>query len=534
MLDKGIYVTGSREQLSQNLSDVTEGDMTYVKNGEEKYALYQPIGINDWMLVSVVNTAVISDSVNQVMSGFYVLSIAILLVAFAFMVVITIMNKRQKELLRFEAEHDALTGLKNRTTFCKQATRMIQKGAPGKYALCCFNVENFKVVNDQFGHDEGDRLLRAIGTCLRDDVEGKDAIVCRGSSDTFFVLIPNTGEHLRRALLECRGRLEDYDLPFRMVVRIGVCLVDDLTLDVDNLIDRAYLAQRTLKGKVEQDVAYYDDAVRQRILREQAMVEDMETALAERQFEVFFQPQYDLNVDKMVSAEALVRWRHPQKGLIPPGDFIPVFEQNGFISQLDAYVLESVCEYQRRWLDEGRTCVPLSVNISRVDMQDDGLCDKICALLEKYRLDSTMLRLEVTEGDFTENAQRSIDVVNALRERGLYVEMDDFGKGYFSLNSLKDIPVDMLKLDMRFLSSPGTARRGDVILGSIMDMARKLDLAVIAEGVETQEQADFLRSIGCSLVQGYLFARPMPAAEFEILLTDELVDGSGSVSDTAD
>lgn len=518
LLSSSTFTAGTCEQLSQDLSNVQEGSISYIRDGQSKYALYQPIGINDWTLVSVVNTQVIDDSVNKTMSGFYIFAIIILLVSIGFMMLVMALNRRQKEKLRYDAEHDALTGLMNRDAFSNKAMQMIQKRKSGTYALCCIDIDNFKVVNDRFGHEEGDRLICNIARCLSDATADDDAMVCHGSADTFYILRPNTGERLRRRLLACRERLADYDLPFKVVVRVGIYLVDDPTQDVNTMIDRALLAQRTVKGLADQYIAYYDDAIRQRILREQALVGDMEDALATRQFEVYLQPQYDQNTNAIVSAEALVRWNHPEKGMIPPDQFIPVFESNGFVTRLDAYVWAETFALQRRWLDEGRPCVPLSVNVSHIDMQDDGMCDRIAALFEANGLDPDMIRFEITESASATDIQRSINVVNTLRARGISVEMDDFGKGYSSLNSLKDIPIDVLKLDMRFLSSSGSQGRGQIILGTIMDMARRLDISVIAEGVETHEQADFLKSIGCSTVQGYLFAKPMPASEFEALL----------------
>ena len=275
------------------------------------------------------------------------------------------------------------------------------------------------------------------------------------------------------------------------------------------------MAENSIKGRYDAYIAQYDESMRDQLLQEQKIVDEMRDALANGEFEVWFQPQINHASGALVGAEALVRWRHPQRGLISPGVFIPVFERNGFIYEMDKFVWERTCVCLRKWLDEGRKPLPVSANISRYDLFRTDIIEVIGALTEQYQIPTQLLRFEVTESAFAESTDRVIDVVERLRAGGFMVEIDDFGSGYSSLNTLKDVPADILKLDMRFLENGRNSARGGNILESIVRMAKWLGMPVIAEGVETREQADYLKSIGCYYIQGYLYARPMTAGEYE-------------------
>jgi EAL domain-containing protein (putative c-di-GMP-specific phosphodiesterase class I) len=311
------------------------------------------------------------------------------------------------------------------------------------------------------------------------------------------------------------------DLPIPATVRTGIYLIDDQGEHMGLASERSLLAQQSVRGRADRHIAVYDSAMHERTERERQAARDMGPVLESGQFVAYVQPQYDHDTRSIVSAEALVRWVHPTRGLIPPDEFIPVFERNGFISRLDASVWEQVCAWMARRREAGLPTVPISVNISRAEMEDDTILGTLDRLLGKYSVDPACLRLEVTEGAYGETSAQVIGLTRRLVERGFLVEMDDFGKGSSSLNSLKDIPVDILKLDMRFLSpcrDEEVDERGDVIVSSVIRMAHDLDMDVVAEGVETQEQSDRLAAMGCNVMQGFLYARPMPLREFEGLL----------------
>ena len=430
------------------------------------------------------------------------------------------------ERLHYQAERDELTGLLNREAFFARAGELIASKHPGYYVMAAFDIDSFKVINDQYGSEKGDEVLRQVATAFTEGFAPAGGIASRITADNFAVLYPASFiqsprlEQIRVDASELDGSIPPLSFS------IGRYIVDDLSLPVSGMYDRATLAQNSVKGRYDVHIAQYDEAMRKELLNRQRMIEEMKDALEDGQFEPWFQPQYNHSTGARIGAEALVRWRHPERGIILPGDFVPAFERSGFIFELDRYIWDRVCRCLRKWLDEGRDPLPVSVNISRYDILHDDVCAIILGLLKKYRLPAALLRVEITESAFAKDSERIVSVVKEFIGHGFTVEIDDFGSGYSSLNTLKDVPAQVLKMDMRFLettvcsidgSCEESASRGGNILESVVRMAKWLGMSVIAEGVETREQADYLASIGCSYVQGYLYARPMSMEDYERL-----------------
>ncbi len=415
-------------------------------------------------------------------------------------------------------QRDTLTGLLNRSAFFAEAEQLTRKQQPGYYVLSCLNIDSFKVINEQYGEEKGDEVLRHVGRCFYDCVTAMGGICCRHSADQFAVLYPALNMNAP-VMLECHRKAESptcINRPIR--IRIGRCIVEDAALSIGSIYNRAVMAEESIRGRYDVRIALYQDSMREQLLHEQKIVSEMQSALHGGQFETWFQPQYNHATGALIGAEALVRWRHPEDGLlIPPGKFIPAFERNGFIYELDRYIWEQVCVLLRRWLDEGRNPLPISVNVSRKDILTEGFVDVLTGLVEKYRLPADLLRLEITESAFAQSSDPIVSAIKKLVAFGFTVEIDDFGSGYSSLNTLKDVPAHIIKLDMRFLETSEDSQRGGNILESVVRMAKWLNMTVIAEGVETKEQADYLKSIGCFYIQGYLYAKPMPLAEYERL-----------------
>ena len=422
--------------------------------------------------------------------------------------------------LRFQAERDELTGLYNRRTFLAKAEEMMRSRPAGYYFMSVIDIDGFKTINDRFGHAEGDSMLRYMADRLQSIADNVSGLCGRLGGDVFVTLCPHNQSLLKISEYQPKALLAGYPLGLELTCSAGHYLVDDPDITMDNMLDRASLAKRSVKGSYSSKQAWYDERMREQVLFEQEIIDSMETALEAGEFELRLQPQYDQTSGRMIGAEALARWRH-NGAVLPPDRFIPLFEKNGFITRLDEYVWEQTCALLRRWLDEGRVVVPVSVNLSRVDLYNPKLRGILNGLIEKYRLSITLLRLEITETACTQDSRQLTEVVDALRKDGFFIEMDDFGSGYSSFNMFKDIAVDMVKLDMKFLMTANNENSGrsGLILNSIVRLSRWLNIPVIAEGVETPRQADFLKTIGCSLAQGYLYARPMPVSEFEELLT---------------
>ncbi|MDU4621999.1 MAG: EAL domain-containing protein, partial [Clostridioides difficile] len=281
------------------------------------------------------------------------------------------------------------------------------------------------------------------------------------------------------------------------------------------IMDRANTARKTIKGGHKNSFAFYDKEMHKKILKEKEIENSMVDALNNGEFIVYFQPKYSLSDYQIIGAEALVRWDNPQKGLIPPIEFIPVFERNGFIVNIDFYVFEEVCKKIREWMDEGQKVVPISVNLSRMHFVNSNFIEKFKLIVDKYKIPTRLIELELTETAVLDNIEGLLDTMNNLKEKGFVISMDDFGTGYSSLNLLKELPVDILKLDRAFFTEKDESNNEKIVISNVIKMAKELKMKVISEGVETISQVEFLKQIGCDMVQGYLFSKPMPVKEFE-------------------
>ena len=424
------------------------------------------------------------------------------------------------------SESDLLSGLLDRNGFNAHVRTLID-AHPGKaYVLVYGDIDRFKVYNELFGIEAGDRLLADVGELVRRKLP-QSAVAARLRADHFICCLSRSLFDADRVLSLFNDWFAAYRQDFTFFVCMGVYPIDDPTLDVNLMCDRALLALRAAKcGDAGSRYALYDDALRISLLKEQQLAGEMASALERGQFVPFFQPQYHYATGSMTGAEVLARWNHPQRGLVSPAEFIPVFERNGLISRLDYYMWDQACRCLREWIDRwGVEAVPhLSVNLSRADVYRTDLCAYLSDLVERYDLPVGLLNVEITESAYMQAPDQLIDAVNGLRSAGFTVEMDDFGSGYSSLNTLKDVPVDAIKLDMGFLDThEGT--RGGLILASIVRMARWLELPTIAEGVETSKQAAYLASVGCECMQGFLFSKPVDRETFERMLCESRFRG---------
>lgn len=423
---------------------------------------------------------------------------------------------RENAILKNTSERDFLTKLYNKETFFQKVSNQIHDDADRTYSLIYFDIERFKVVNDFFGEAKGDELLIFLADVVRAFSNDTDFFGARFNADCYCVCMPHDKVNELRFANFVISHLEQFPINLKLKINFGVFVIADIDMKVSIMCDRASLALKNIVGKYDTYIEYYNDTLHKTIVEEQEITNEMHRALAEKQFVVYIQPKFDLNNFSIIGAEALVRWNHPEKGLIPPFKFIPIFEKNGFITELDMFIFEEVCKKQRELLDKGITVVTISVNLSRADIYKPNLCEFIVEMMAKYRLDHHLIEFEITETSYTQDSDQLIDIVNKLREKGFSISMDDFGTGYSSLNMLSEIPVDMIKIDMRFLKNLNEKDlRSTSIIHFIVYMAKWLNLPVIAEGVETLEHVEYLRSVGCYNGQGYFFAKPFPMSEYE-------------------
>ena len=434
--------------------------------------------------------------------------------------VASIINLRENAAMVNQLKYDRLTGLYSKEFFFQKVKEELARHPEREYDIICSDIENFKLVNDVFGLPAGDRLLREVADFYQSQV-GDKGICGHFNGDQFAILMERRCKYTDEMFMEATARVNALPNAKNVLVKWGIYSIEDRTIPVDQMCDRALLAACGIKGQYGKYFAIYDDRLRSRLLREQAITECMESALREGQFEIYLQPKYSVKEERLSGAESLIRWNHPEWGLQSPGQFIPLFEQNGFITQLDQYVWDQTCAILQRWELKGYPCIPVSVNVSRADIYNVDLPEILTETVQKYGLPPSRLHLEITESAYTENPSQIIEVAGRLRELGFIIEMDDFGSGYSSLNMLNKMPIDILKLDMKFIQNETEKQASQGILRFTMGLARWMDLSVVAEGVETREQFEQLREIGCDYVQGYYFAKPMPCGEFEKLIKEQ-------------
>lgn len=429
---------------------------------------------------------------------------------------------------------DTITGGRNWFYFENRVMRILtrRRNSRKTYAMVNLHLERYQNYCACYGVKEGEELLGGMDGYLRART-GRDEIIARHEGADFGMLLCCKGDNplqmqedcqkrVRSMLAELTGLRPDHKIHFHAGVYMiypemrehsrRCCVRTDV--DIDQMYNYANAARTSTKCREEQRISFFNQDILSAQLWERTVEDTMETALHNEEFQVYLQPKYSPIDAKMVGAEALVRWISPEKGLIPPGRFIPIFEQNGFITQLDDYMISHVAKLQAEWTIQGKKQVPISVNVSRAHFSLEGLAEHICRLVDAYGPRHDLIELEVTESAFFDDKDILVETVKQLKAYGFHVSMDDFGAGYSSLNSLKDIPLDVLKLDGEFFRGEDDDGRGEIVVREAIQLARSLDMRVVAEGVEKKEQVEFLASQGCDMIQGYYFAKPMPVAEF--------------------
>ncbi len=432
---------------------------------------------------------------------------------------------KKLEAERFRATHDRLTGIYNREHFYDKVKEAVSAAPEGTYCMVCSDIKDFKLINDIFGINMGDEILIKISDTIRRFAK-EDTIFGRLSGDRFAVCMPKKRfdrELFARGIRDL-GHIDGTD-SYRVHIHVGVYDIVNKTIEPSVMCDRAYMAIKTIKASFTDTIASYDDGLRESSISEQKVTSGFSAALAEGQFCFYIQPQVAVN-GKVLGGEALVRWIHPERGLIPPNEFIGIFERTGLICRLDMNTWELACKKLREWQDNGYADYHLSVNISPKDFYFTDIYKTFTELVERYKIDPSNLRLEITESAIMNDFKKQLVLIQRLREYGFYVEMDDFGSGYSSLNMLKDMVVDTLKVDMEFLRETDHHERSRTILKMVVALSKQLGMEVVTEGVETKEHVDFLTDIGCDIFQGYYFSKPVPVSVFEEkYLTGRVING---------
>ena len=420
------------------------------------------------------------------------------------------------------AEHDRLTMLYSRNFFLEYANRLYQYHPELHMDAIVMDIEQFHSVNDLNGREFGDNVLRFLGSEIRAFLTETEGIASRFEADRFDIYCAHQEDY--EALLDhFQKKLNGISHNASIHLRMGVKPWQEGVGPIE-LFDRARAACNMVRGNYQPPLMVYDEDMRRRELLNHRLLNDLRKAVIERQLTVYYQPKYNIQCDppRLSSAEALIRWKHPELGMISPGVFVPLFESHGLISVVDNFVWQEAARQVAQWKEKYQFTLPVSVNLSRADVFDPTLVDQLIRIIEENGLEYKNIKLEVTESAYTDNAKNVLDVIHRLRELGFEVEMDDFGSGYSSLNMLSDMPIDVLKMDMKFIRNIETSATDRRLVSLILDIGRYLQVPVVAEGVETEGQFDLLRKDGCDLVQGYYFSRPLPPEEFELLIQREM------------
>lgn len=427
-------------------------------------------------------------------------------------------NAIEKSKVRF-LEYDFLTGIYGQQKFYQATRELLDQRAGANFAFIHFDIDRFRIINTLYGSKEGDRLIHFVAGAIRKVMTAYGrGTYGRLGGDVFGMCVPyEDGAAIYHILEGIRAEIRKHSVHYYLETCAGIYLVDDPDMEVAAMHDNAEIAAAQCKGQYMVHDVLYTEEIGQKVLREQHIIDEMDAALAEQQFIVYFQPKYQLKKMAPYGAEALVRWKKPSGEIVLPNEFIPIFERNGFITKLDYYVWEKVCQFIDSELSQGRNPAPISVNVSRVNLYNPDFMDSLIDLIHRYHIPPHYLNLELTESVFSEDAELIQRAVNYLHDAGFTILMDDFGSGYSSLNILKDVDLDVLKIDMKFFSKGNTAEKGAKIIEAVIRMAESLDMMVIAEGVEEKHQVDFLNDLGCDYIQGYYFGRPMSQDQYEKL-----------------
>ncbi len=519
-LEAAKFVNGDNfDAISINLSDKSSGFSEYVLHGKKRMMRYSTIDINNWYVF-----AIIPEESLLLFANSMVLLVLIPSVLFVFVLILLFvwLWNRQKARMSELSEiafTDSLTGAPTLIKFKLDAQRILDKSPDTKFLLVINDIDKFKVINQTLGYAEGDRMLRNMARAMEHSMCSDKETYARYNVDEFILL----HEYISEDHLLCRRQVfvdafhslmgDDYSLSFKFPSGHYYLFSEDTT-DINIAIEKANIAHRKAKQQ-NTDICIYDASMIQEGINIKNIEIRMEAALNNGEFQLFLQRKWDLIDETPVGAEALARWKYDGKSYKQPNEFIPVFEQNGFITKLDMYIFEEVCRYLRMLIEHKQEPFRISVNFSRKHLYNKNLVSELCDIADRYHIPHDLLEIEITETTVMNNQQALIDLISELHGMGFHMSMDDFGTGYSSLGLLRSLPVNVLKLDRSFFIDNNDTERTHIVLSNVIKMSKELGIKTVAEGIELREHVDYLREIGCDMVQGFYYSRPMPAHELE-------------------
>ncbi|SJZ43900.1 bifunctional diguanylate cyclase/phosphodiesterase [Anaerorhabdus furcosa] len=502
--------------LQEHINTNTTGFMKVSYRGTKIYASYTPLDkVYDWYLVSSVKTNAVLPNVQTVVKIFYVV-LFVLFIGFLLSSSYFFYSRlEQEKKLRKLAFIDPVTGLDTYTKFQFDLQSILQSNPTKKFFIFTFDVDNFKYINNYYGYNIGDSILTIIHKLYSETLLSNE-LCARLYSDHFVMLLEDASTQRLNSLFSSEITIDN----IIVYLSAGIYEITDSNENVNLMVDKANLASKNSKGTHHKKVEFYNVELDKKLIQNEQAKRAIEKAIQDDEIVPFFQPKININTNKIEGAEALARWITKAGIIIPPSDFIPLSEKTGLIHEIDFIILEKTLRFLRKCLDDGINCTPISINFSRMHLMSHDFIVRLISKINEYQIPPKLIEIELTETVIFDNYQIIEDFINHLHEHGLQISMDDFGSGYSSLNMLKDIEIDVIKFDRGFLQDTQKSERQKVILSAITNMAVGLGIKVVVEGVETQENVNLMKEYGCTIAQGYYYAKPMPIDQFEIIFKE--------------
>ncbi len=529
------YIGTTLEKVKNNLKSKQNGSFLFKYKNRKYVAAYSVIDNQNRIVFTIIPLYVLLLHVDKLLGGITLIVLLISLLLFAMYYYSNILFKQNERMIYDMVFTDQITGGGNKNKFLVDANEILHDNN-NAYALIFIDIAHFKSINELYGSEHTNKIIKDVyeiicnnlsegSICVR-DYASKFVVLYEYENQDFIVskFINNILEDVK---VYNENKMEQVSENFdilrkaKLSFEFGIYLISDKTVPVDIMCERANIAKQNVKGNVNIRYKFYDDNLRAQILLNKAIEDEMYSALESGQFKMYLQPKFDIETRTLKGAEALVRWIHPDKGIIPPNNFIPLFEENGFIVELDKCIWSQTFEFLAKRKNEGKQMFPISVNVSRFHLNNDAFISELVLLTQKYDVPPEYIELELTESACFNDEKRFRDVLSNLKSHGFILSMDDFGTGYSSLNILRHLPFDVLKIDRGFIVDAVNDERGGIILKSIIDMANQLNMTTLAEGIEMEEQLIFLKNLGCKLAQGFYFGRPVDVETFcQMFLSD--------------
>ena len=536
------YIGTTKDKLIEEIKSHDSGTFWYKWiNGKTYLAAYAFIGNSNSYVISNVPKDVIMLHFNTVLRA---LLMVVLIIGMMLLILLRYTEKLYKDneaAIYKVAFTDEVTESANKTKFILEAEEILQQNKDEKFAMISMDITKFKVINELFGYNRANKILKDVYSIVKRNLT-KGSVCERDFAATYVILYKyEKGEFIKKYFIDkILNEIEKYNeevmshlvpeyaakVQTKLALSFGIYLVNDTSLPVAQMCDRASIAKRNIKDDVINIYRFYDDGLRAKILQDKAVEDEMYTALEKNQFQMYLQPKINLQTMELDGAEALVRWVHSLRGIVPPIDFIPIFEKNGFIIELDKCIWKQACEFLSHRKKQNLSLFPISVNVSRLHLNNDAFIDELLNLIKMYDIEPELLELELTESACLDNEKHFSEIMYKLKSYGFKISMDDFGVGYSSLNMLRHLPVDVLKLDRGFITDTIGNQKGETVIKNVLKMAEELNMKTVAEGVETAEQVAFLKQYGCKVAQGFLYGRPMSIDHFVNMFLNDKKDVS--------